>query len=75
LSQTTTGRYCCLGGLGEQFDLWEEGQVSEFSIYGCGVTNYFKFMKWGYWIFFVITIIALPEIVLNYLASSGNNVE
>jgi hypothetical protein len=34
--RTTTGRHCCLGGLGEQFDLWQEGQISEFGIYGPG---------------------------------------
>lgn len=62
---TTTGRHCCLGGLGEQFDLWQEGQVSEFSTYGPGVTNYFKFMKWCFWLFVTLTIIALPALVLN----------
>ena len=41
-----TGRHCSLGGFGEQCDLWKEGQVSEFAIYGPGVTNYFKFLKW-----------------------------
>jgi hypothetical protein len=37
-TRTTTGRHCCLGGLGEQFDLWQEGQISEFGIYGPGKT-------------------------------------
>ena len=62
---TTTGRHCFLGGFGEQFDLWEEGQISEFSLFGPGVTNYFKFMKWGFWLFVVITVISLPAIALN----------
>jgi hypothetical protein len=62
---TTTGRHCCLGSLGEQFDLWEEGQISEFSIYGPGVTNYFKFMKWSFWLFTILTVISLPMISLN----------
>lgn len=70
---TTTGRHCCLGGMGEQFDLWEEGQVSEFSTYGPGVTNYFKFMKWCFWLFVTLTVIALPEIVLNTTGSYEGN--
>lgn len=68
--KTTTGRHCCLGGLGEQFDLWEEGQTSEFGVYGSGVTNYFKFMKWAFWVFVLLTISALPIMVLNM---SGHN--
>jgi hypothetical protein len=63
--KTTTGRHCCLGSFGEQFDLMEEGQISEFGIYGPGVTNYFKFMKFTFWMFILLTIIALPMIVLN----------
>ena len=62
---TTTGRHCFLGGFGEQFDLWEEGQISEFSLFGPGVTNYFKFMKWGFWLMVTITVISLPSLVLN----------
>lgn len=42
LGKTTLGRYCVLGGCGEQLDLWDEGQVSELSLYGPGLTNYFK---------------------------------
>jgi hypothetical protein len=63
--RTTTGRHCPLGGLGEQFDLWEEGHVSEFGAYGPGVTNYFKFMKWCFWLFTILTVMALPVLVLN----------
>lgn len=44
---TTTGRHCCLTGCGEQCDLFREGQTSEFGIYGSGVSNYFKFLKWS----------------------------
>ena len=62
---TTTGRHCTLGGCGEQCDLWGEGMVSEFGIYGSGVTNYFKFLKWVTWVFFVLALITLPEIFLN----------
>ena len=61
----TTGRHCCLGGLGEQLDLWQEGLVSEFSMYGSGVSNYFKFLKWGIWLFAGLTIIFLPMLIIN----------
>lgn len=69
---TTTGRHCCLQGWGEQFDLWNEGQISEFSPYGPGITNYFKFLKWAFWIFFLLTIAALPCLVINMSGSNGN---
>jgi hypothetical protein len=68
---TTTGRHCCLGNMGEQLDLWEEGQISEFGIYGSGVTNYFKFIKWCFWLFLVLAVVAIPAVVLN--ASGPNN--
>jgi hypothetical protein len=38
----TLGRHCTVGGCGEQLDLWDEGQMSEFAQFGSGVTNYFK---------------------------------
>jgi hypothetical protein len=71
--KTTTGRHCYLGGCGEQFDLWQEGQISEFSIFGPGVTNYFKFMKWGFWLFVVLTAISLPALVLNMNGENNSN--
>ena len=71
--KTTTGRHCCLGNLGEQLDLWEEGQISEFGIYGSGVTNYFKFIKWCFWLFFILSIIAIPMIVLNTTGPNNEN--
>ena len=68
--KTTSGRHCCLGNMGEQLDLWEEGQISEFGIYGSGVTNYFKFIKWCFWLFMILAIVAIPAVVLN---DSGPN--
>ena len=62
---TTTGRHCTLGGCGEMCDIFREGQVSEFGIYGPGVTNYFKFIKWLFWLFFILSIIAIPELIVN----------
>ncbi len=38
----TLGRHCTFGGCGEQLDLWDEGQMSEFAQFGSGITNYFK---------------------------------
>lgn len=70
---TTTGRHCYLGGLGEQLDLWEEGQISEFGIYGSGVTNYFKFIKWCFWLFALLTVIAIPAVVLNDSGPAKSN--
>lgn len=71
--KTTTGRHCCLGNLGEQLDLWEEGQISEFGIYGSGVTNYFKFIKWCFWLFVVLAIVAIPAVVLNDSGPAQSN--
>eukprot|EP01035_Chromulina_nebulosa_P020713 gene20713-26853_t len=62
---TTTGRHCCLGGCGEQCDLWREGQISEFASFGPGVSNYFKFLKWSFWLFAVLTIVSFPCLILN----------
>lgn len=67
--KTTTGRHCCLGLLGEQCDYFKEGQMSEFGLYGPGVTNYFKFLKWCIWLFFILSLIAAVQIVIN---SNGN---
>jgi hypothetical protein len=30
-----------------------------------GITNYFKFTKWCFWIFVILTVINLPALVLN----------
>ena len=63
---TTTGRYCCLSGCGEQCDLFREGQISEFGIFGAGVSCYFKFLKWLIGLFLLLSIFSLPLITLNY---------
>ena len=70
---THTGRHCCLGSFGEQFDIFEEGQVSEFSIYGSGVTNYFKFIKWGFWLMLILTIVSIPVLIVNVEGPNENN--
>jgi hypothetical protein len=62
-----------LAGCGEQFDAFEEGQISEFGIYGSGVTNYFKFMKWAAWLFGILAIISLPSLVLNIYGPNNSN--
>lgn len=44
----TLGRHCTVGGCGEQLDLWDEGQMSEFAQFGSGITNYFKVRMFYY---------------------------
>ena len=62
---TTTGRHCMLGGPGEQCDMWGEGTVSQFSKYGPGITNYFKFVKWLFWVFVALSIMQAVPIAFN----------
>jgi hypothetical protein len=38
-------------------------------MYGGGVSNYFKFIKWAGWLFFVFIIISLPMVVVNTFGS------
>lgn len=64
--RTTTGRHCCLSGVGEQCDIFREGQTSEVGIYGSGVANYFKFLKWITGLMFTLCIITLPVVTVNY---------
>lgn len=63
---TSTGRHCCVGGFGEQCDLFGEGQVSEFGMFGPGVTNYFKWLKWNIWVFLMLSIMSIVPICFNY---------
>lgn len=65
LFSTTLGRYCVLGGCGEQLDLWDEGQVSELAVFGSGLTNYFKCLKWQAWTTFCLFLLYLPQLILN----------
>ena len=53
--KVTLGRHCFAGGCGEQLDLWNEGRTSEFSQFGSGITNYFKFLKWCCWVMFILS--------------------
>ena len=62
---TTTGRHCFHSCLGEQCDFWHEGAVSEFGIFGAAITNYFKFVKLLFWLFAVLSLVGLPDLVLN----------
>ncbi|CAM9501712.1 unnamed protein product [Hapterophycus canaliculatus] len=59
------GRYCFLGGCGEQFDLWDEGKMSQFSPFGAGVTSYFKLLKYFSWSFLVVSFLVLPHLFVN----------
>lgn len=62
---TTTGRHCCIGSMGEQCDLFVEGQISEFAVYGPGVTNYFKFLKWCAGLFLALALVSYPSLMIN----------
>ena len=42
--------------------------MSELSPLGPGITNYFKFIKWCFWVFFVLSLVYLPVLVMNALA-------
>jgi hypothetical protein len=64
--ETTTGRHCCLSGVGEQCDIFREGQTSEVGIYGSGVANYFKFIKWIAGLMLALCLVTLPLVTLNY---------
>ncbi|KAL7497202.1 hypothetical protein ACHAWT_005249 [Skeletonema menzelii] len=63
--KTTLGRHCFAGGCGEQLDLWDEGRTSEFSQFGSGITNYFKFLKWCCWVMFILSLLHAPVLVVN----------
>jgi hypothetical protein len=65
LCETTTGRLCSLGGFGEQCDLWREGKWSEFTAFGPGITMYFKFVKWAFWLFLILSCFAMPSLIIN----------
>jgi len=68
--RTTTGRHCMTGSWGEQCDMFEEKQVSELGRYGPGITNYFKFLKWCFWIFLVLACLYMPVLILNTFGRS-----
>ena len=63
--KATSGRHCFAGGCGEQLDLWNEGRTSEFSQFGSGITNYFKFLKWCCWVMFILSILHVPVLIVN----------
>ncbi|CAM9177431.1 unnamed protein product [Ascophyllum nodosum] len=63
--EARTGRYCFLGGCGEQLDLWDEGKISHFAPFGAGVTSYFKFLKYCCWSFFVVSCAVIPHLLIN----------
>lgn len=73
MAETTTGRHCCIGSLGEQCDLFGEGQVSEFGQFGPGVTTYFKFIKWNIWVFFILGVISIVPTLFNYYGPTVQN--
>jgi hypothetical protein len=73
LIETTTGRHCFLYGCGEQCDLFNEGQISQFSLYGPGITNFYKFIKWLFWSFAILSAISFPPLLLNIYGPNVRN--
>ena len=69
-TSVTLGRHCYSGGCGEQLDLWNEGRTSEFSQFGSGITNYFKFLKWCAWVMLILSVIHLPILFINALGTN-----
>ena len=68
IKSTTTGRHCMLNGFGEQCDLWGEGMVSEFAIYGPGTTvNLLHVLneKLFYFYFYYILLFVMA-VIRNY---------
>jgi hypothetical protein len=62
---STTGRHCYLDGCGILCDIGREGGVSDFRMYGGGISNYFKFIKWAGWLYFIFVILSAPMIAIN----------
>ena len=66
---SSSGRYCCETCCGSKSsatcDLCGEGTASEFRVYGEGISNYFKFIKWAGWIFFFFSLISAPMMAVN----------
>jgi len=69
-TRATLGRHCYSGGCGEQLDLWNEGRTSEFSQFGSGITNYFKFLKWCSWVMSILSVLHLPVLFINALGTN-----
>ncbi len=60
---TPTGRFCCKAC--DWLDPFCEGRVSEFAAYGSGQTAYFKLLKLLGWVFLLMTLCAVPPLLIN----------
>ena len=45
---------------------------SDLDQYGSGVVLYFKLLKWGFWLFFVLSLLYVPALVLFYSGDAQN---
>lgn len=43
--------------------------MSEFSLFGPGICNYFKVIKWCIWIFFILMVLSFVPMLLNASAN------
>jgi hypothetical protein len=37
--------------------------MSEFNYFGPGVSNYFKFVKWCFWVFVALSVLYIPNLI------------
>lgn len=70
---TSTGRHCVYKGWGEQCDLFHEGSFSSFGVYGPGITNYFKFIKFCFWTFVSLSVLYMPAFLFAVNGDGGLN--
>jgi hypothetical protein len=56
---TKTGGYSC----------FKKNRQSDFAQYGAGVVAYFQFLKYMIWLFFCMSLTAIPSMIFYY---SGN---
>lgn len=69
--KTSTGRHCVYKGWGEQCDLFHEGSFSSFGQFGAGITNYFKFIKFCFWIFVTLSVLYTPNLIFSVNGNGG----
>ena len=71
LMKSSTGRHCVYKGCGEQCDLFHEGSFSFFGQFGAGITNYFKFIKWCFWVFVTLSVCNIPALIFSIHGDGG----
>ena len=65
LWSTRTGRHCHSKGLWRLSDPFCEGSNSDLARYGVGISLYFKWLKWLSWTFIILSLVTLPQVMIN----------